>query len=195
MYRQSQNLQQLCEEKKECLAQLRRKRRENILNEKRNKIILYDSLNELFNAYPDLENSNWYSPDYLDFIKDCWENSIACIFTLKSNHFLMTNVDEFEEITNIMSGLDNFKYVIIIACHKYIYIDNQFDLHNLIENSTNIFKWWDDKMLLLDQTFNEFIGNKRTLIKFYTNILEEAFNYIKQNYDDYNIPLLLDIND
>lgn len=52
----------------------------------------------------------------------------------------MSVVEEFKEITDVMLDFDNYKYMVIIVCHKYVYIGNKFDLHNLIENSTNIFK-------------------------------------------------------
>lgn len=200
MFRKNQNINDICQEREQMLSQLRRSKRMNMMDEKRNKIILYNSFNELLTAHPDLKNSNFYSSDCIDLIKDKWYDSISCVFTLKNNHFLMSVVEEFKEITDVMLDFDNYKCMVIIACHKYIYIDNQFDLHNLIENSTNIFKWWDDKKLLLDQTYNEGIYypcdefNSHTSTKFYTNILEEAYNYIKQNYDDYYDPILLELD-
>lgn len=56
------------------------------------------------------------------------------------------------------------------------------------------------KKILLDQTYNECIYyqyaefNSYTSTKFYTNILKEAYNYIKQNYGDYYNPILLELD-
>lgn len=137
MFRKNQDINDICREREQMLSQLRRSKRMNMMDEKRNKIILYNSFNELLTAHPDLKNSNFYSSDCIDLIKDKWYDSISCVFTLKNNHFLMSVVEEFKEITDVMLDFDNYKCMVIIACHKYIYIDNQFDLHNLIENSTN----------------------------------------------------------
>lgn len=200
MFRKSQDINNICQEREQLLSQLRRSKRIKMIDEKRNNIILYNSLNELLNAHPELENSDWNSYDYIDFIKGYWEISIACILTLKSNHFLMAKVDKFEEITDIISNFDNFKYVIIIVRHKYIYIDNQFDLRNLIENSSNIFKWWDDRRKLLCWTYNtrlyypRVIENDYKFTSFDTNILEEVYNYIVQNHNDVHNPILLELD-
>ena len=191
MFRKNKDINDICQEREQLLSQLRHSKRINITNEKRNSIMIYDSINELLSAHPDLRKSNCYSTDCIMFMKDCWEESIGCFFTLKNNHFLMTKVDKFEEITDIISDFDIYKYMIIYSSHKYIYIDNQFDLRNLIENSSNIFKWWYDTEKLMDQTHGEIItcyypcDNEYNVSPYRicsTNILEEAYNYIRQNY-------------
>ena len=201
MFRKSQDINDICQEREQMLSQLRHSKRMNMLNEKRNNIKLYDSLNEVFSTHPDLKILECYLSDCLDLIKSYWEESIGCVFMLKNDHFLMTNVDEFEKIANVMSDFDNYKCMVIYARHKYIYIDNQSDLHYLIENNSVIFKWWDNSKKLIDQTHGEIMHyfpcddefDVRPWWRFYTNILEEAFNYINQNYECHIIPTLLEL--
>lgn len=192
MFRKTQNINDICQEREQMLSQLRRSKRMNMLNEKRNNIVIYNSFNELLNNHHDSMNSESYLSDCIEMIEDNWDESIGCVFILQNNHFLISKVDDFSEIPNIMSDFGNYKYIIIVRCYKYIYIDNQIDLHNLIENGAKLFKWVDARNSLLLQTYNEFIYD--TPRHFYTNILEEAFNYIKQNHDGYHFPILLELD-
>lgn len=150
MYRQSQNLQQLCEEKKECLDQLRRKRRENMLNQKRNNNYLESWINVVdFKEYIATNHSIKLFDDILWQLDgrsvDKFEVPFIFVYRDGSNQFrafYFTNLEHINEIIKYKVDFSNLIFVLAVYDYKFKLI---FNHDELINTALSMYKFINEK--------------------------------------------------
>lgn len=173
MHRQSQNLHQICEEKKEYLAQLRQNKRNKLLNAKRESQNLKE-MNELLNKYQ-------------------WLN----IHQLKeyiNNDAMFKNII-FEYIHSYSKQLDyNFGVHLIIYYYSwcdYYYI-NLTSNQNIASKLSSFIDYNLKPYIILSYNFKYVIIRDKDTLNECLEDIEKIFQY---KYDYYNTYIKINCND